>query len=723
MKWNIQKRLLVLVMAAGILSFLAMSGLSFYGLSIVQSEMQELGDDLGRAGSNFTKNLVMYQLKKTLGEMAAAQAEFIDHEAVMIESTVKVLAKEMTKITSNPNDYKPVKLRNPQFETVLNAQAYLTYGPEVKRHGLSPALDREILIAGNIRTVLEPVAKSFIDYKSSCYVGSRDGWFICASVFPDVKGALPFEENEFFDYDPRERPWYKAAVAANEPVFSDLYTHVNLSQYQLIGCSAPFYDAAGNVAGVVGIDMSNVDIYNAIQQTAIGANGFSFILNKDGKIIFSSRTTGTLVAVSGGGDLREHRGQSLAYAASQMIKGKDGILPVTVDGEEYFLAFAPMETLGWSFATLTLRKDVDALAEDSRNYFLAQVDEFSTRLQDEYFFMSFFGAMLLAYMLYIFFKAGNKLSGLLVKPIHVLSDSVREISSGNLDKKIDIKTGDEIEHLAICFNEMTGELKNYMANLTRVTAEKERLATELDVATEIQSGMLPKDFPVRKDFELFATMTPAKEVGGDFYDFYFLDEKHLAITVADVSGKGIPAALFMVVSKTILNNFAATFYKQNGLAPVVAAANEQLCAQNEAMMFVTAFVGVLDLETGEFVFVNAGHNPPVIYRAEKNSCDFLDVEKNFVLGPIDGVPFVEQKIFLKRGDLIFLYTDGVTEALNVAEEEYLPERLIKFMNSTDCAADLKILLKEIRGDLSKHVGEAEQSDDITMFALRFKNET
>ncbi len=140
-------------------------------------------------------------------------------------------------------------------------------------------------------------------------------------------------------------------------------------------------------------------------------------------------------------------------------------------------------------------------------------------------------------------------------------------------------------------------------------------------------------------------------------------------------------------------------------------------------MFVTAFVGVLDLETGEFVFVNAGHNPPVIYRAEKNSCDFLDVEKNFVLGPIDGVPFVEQKIFLKRGDLIFLYTDGVTEALNVAEEEYLPERLIKFMNSTDCAADLKILLKEIRGDLSKHVGEAEQSDDITMFALRFKNET
>ena len=232
--------------------------------------------------------------------------------------------------------------------------------------------------------------------------------------------------------------------------------------------------------------------------------------------------------------------------------------------------------------------------------------------------------------------------------------------------------------------------------------------------------MLPKDFPARAVFELYATMTPAKEVGGDFYDFYFLDEKHLAVTVADVSGQGIPAALFMVISKTVLNNFAASFFKQNGLAPVVAAANEQLCTNNDAMMFVTAFVGVLNLETGEFVYVNGGHNPPVVYRAEENHCEFLDVKKNFVLGPMDGIPFVEQKITLKHGDLLFIYTDGVTEALNTAEEEYLPDRLIAFMNSTDCAADLKTLLKNIRGDVAAHVGEAEQSDDITMFALRFK---
>ena len=156
-----------------------------------------------------------------------------------------------------------------------------------------------------------------------------------------------------------------------------------------------------------------------------------------------------------------------------------------------------------------------------------------------------------------------------------------------------------------------------------------------------------------------------------------------------------------------------------GLAAAVEAANEKLCANNDAMMFLTAFVGILDLETGEFTFVNAGHNPPVLYRAEKNHCEFLDVKKNFVLGPMEGVPFAEQKISLKRGDLLFVYTDGVTEALNVANEEYLPDRLIKFMNSTDCRVDLKTLLKNIRADVSEHVGEAEQSDDITLFAFRY----
>ena len=720
MKWNIQKRLLVLVLAAGILSFLTMSGLSFYGMSIVRKEMIELGDDVSTAGANFTETLMTYHLKRTLTEVAFARADFIEQRLDVMRSYIETLARTMTRVASHPENYKPVKLLNPQFDKVYNLQTYMTYGPDIKRDGLTPELERELGILGNISIYLKSLERLFMQYPSSAYVGTKHGCFICCPSFPETPNdPKPFTESEIFDYDPRTRPWYQSAAAANTSVFFDLYSHTNLGKYQRFGCAAPYYDSTGAIAGVVGLDVPNTDIYKSIEDTTIGENGFSFVMNKNGEVIFSSHEIKDLRSNENKYDVRTNKEKTLANAATKMVNGESGILPVIVGGEEYFIAFAPMKSIGWSFATLTPRKDIVKAAEDSRKYFLAQVESFNSRLQGEVLFMTLIAGLIVAGLMYAFFTASKKISARFVKPIHKLSDGVREISSGNFDKKLDIHTGDEIEHLAVCFNAMTAELKTYMANLTKVTAEKERIATELDVATEIQNGMLPKDFPAREDFELFATMTPAKEVGGDFYDFYFIDETHLAITVADVSGKGIPAALFMVIAKTVLQNFAVSTHNRDGLAEVVAAANDKLCANNEAMMFVTAFVGVLDLETGEFIYVNAGHNPPVLYRAEENSCTFLDVKKNFVMGPMDGIPFVEQKISLKRGDLLFLYTDGVTEALNVAEEEYLPERLLAFMNSTDCTADLQTLLKNVRGDLAAHVGEAEQSDDITMFALRF----
>ena len=574
---------------------------------------------------------------------------------------------------------------------------------------------------------------------------------MCARLVVDKNGntdflnPIYFSHERIYDYDPRKRPWYIAAKLAGAPVISDLYHTIEADGYQQIGASAPFYDAQGNLIGVAGIDNSNSDLYEQINEFTASKKSVNFVLNEFGEVIFSTQATGTLavktseatnkiVSKAGTRDLRTSSEKTLAAAVKRMVAGEQDVVPIKLNDENFYIAFAPMTNTNWSFGMLIPAEEVLKATAGTQDYFFNQVTKLQDRMRQEYSYINNLVIVIPTFLLIILFIMSTNLSRRFVKPIHELTDGVREISmelskdvqeiSGDyLNKKLDIHTGDEIEELANGFNAMTDELKNYMANLTKETADKERLATELDVATEIQDGMLPKDFPAREDFELFATTTPAKEVGGDFYDFYFLDEKHLAITVADVSGKGIPAALFMVISKTVLNNFAASFYKQNGLAPVVAAANEQLCANNEAMMFVTAFIGVLDLDTGEFIFVNAGHNPPVIYHAEENHCDFLDVEKNFVLGPMDGIPFIEQKIFLKRGDLLFLYTDGVTEALNVADEEYLPDRLINFMNSTDCKTDLKTLLKNIRGDLSEHVGEAEQSDDITMFALRFNGKS
>ena len=733
MKVNIHKKVLILVLGAGLVTFLVLSLFSYYGQSVVKDDMQEMSVELGEKSATYTSELLNEQLKHTIGELTEARAQFIDREMSITREDAEILANAMTNIFSHPENYMPRTLPDPRTSTIKVGEPYIIYAPDL-RDKVTPEIQQQIAIAANIGNFLRDTLKSYGNSNATAFVASEHGWHIVARNVLNENGkidynqTITFSNERIYEFDPRKRPWYIAAKKANAPVFSDIYRTIESNGYQQVGASAPFYDANGNLIGIAGVDTSNADLYKWINDITENDDETSFVLNKNGEVIFSTENTGIL-AVSysnnnpdnstSGQDLRKSPEKSIAAVAEKMTSGEGGIALITLNGENFYLSFAPMPETGWSFGMVISEEEALRATAETRNYFLEQVVNMQNQMIQEHSYVNNIYVIVPVVMLIILFVLSTNMSQRFVKPIHELTDGVRDISSGNLDKKLDIHTGDEIEHLAVCFNAMTDELKTYMANLTKVTAEKERIATELDVARDIQNGMLPKDFDLDKRFELLATMTPAKEVGGDFYDFYMLDETHLAITVADVSGKGIPAALFMVISKTVLKNFAISTHNREGLAEVVAAANEKLCANNEATMFVTAFIGVLDLESGEFVYVNAGHNPPVIYHAEDNHCDFLDVKKNFVLGPMDGIPFIEQRTTFKPGDLIFLYTDGVTEALNVKNEEYLPDRLIDFMNATDCRVDLHELIKNVRADVADHVGDAEQSDDITMFALRF----
>ncbi len=322
-------------------------------------------------------------------------------------------------------------------------------------------------------------------------------------------------------------------------------------------------------------------------------------------------------------------------------------------------------------------------------------------------------------LLLMFFIGKKYLNSKLLNPLSELTQGVKEISDGNLNKKLEIKTGDELQTLAENFNTMTDELKLQMANLTKVTAEKELIATELKVATQIQSSMLPKNFAVDNRVDLFATMTPAKEVGGDFYDFYKLDENHLFVTIADVSGKGVPAALFMVAAITNLRNFTASLKSSDDLKTAIEKTNDRLCANNDGGLFVTAFSGVLDFNTGIFRYVNAGHNPPLIRRNGKNF-EELPMELNFVLGGWEDWQYIQQEIQLEPGDTIFLYTDGVTEATNSTGQLYSLERLKKFLNGIDNTKSAKEILVAVRESIQKFSNDVEQADDITMLAVKFE---
>ena len=265
------------------------------------------------------------------------------------------------------------------------------------------------------------------------------------------------------------------------------------------------------------------------------------------------------------------------------------------------------------------------------------------------------------------------------------STGVRRISTGedgeehSAISKLNIRTGDEIQALSEAIKTMELEINEYIQDLTTVTAEKERIGAELNVATQIQADMLPRIFPAfpeREEFDVYATMNPAKEVGGDFYDFFLVDDDHLAVVIADVSGKGVPAALFMVIAKTLIKNHA-----QNQEAPgtVFTQTNEQLCEGNDAGLFVTGWMGVLEISTGKFVYVNAGHNPPLLKRAG-GTFEWLKSRPGFVLAGMEGVRYRENTLQLEPGDRLYLYTDGVTEATNSHEELFGDERLQNALN-------------------------------------------
>ncbi len=248
--------------------------------------------------------------------------------------------------------------------------------------------------------------------------------------------------------------------------------------------------------------------------------------------------------------------------------------------------------------------------------------------------------------------------------------------------------------------------------------EKERIGTELNVATHIQSSMLPcifPAFPEKKEFDIYASMTPAKEVGGDFYDFFMVDNRHLAIVMADVSGKRVPAALFMVIAITLIKDHSQP---DKDLGEVFTKVNNLLCESNSEGLFVTAFEGVLDLVTGEFNFVNAGHGPPYIYKPAEGFNEYK-VRPGFVLAGMEGMKYRTGSITLDEGDKIFLYTDGVTEATDTRETLYGHDRFNNVLNNNYEYTPQRIL-DAVKTDIDNFVGYADQFDDITMLCLEYK---
>ncbi|MBR3539351.1 MAG: PP2C family protein-serine/threonine phosphatase [Eubacterium sp.] len=344
------------------------------------------------------------------------------------------------------------------------------------------------------------------------------------------------------------------------------------------------------------------------------------------------------------------------------------------------------------------------------------------------FVIWYFVALVLIMTIYILVLM-RIMKKMVVSPINLVANAAKKYANDKLAgeeteehfSNLGIDSGDEIERLADTMADMEKDLGDYVENLMKVTKEKERIGAELSVATDIQAGMLPQKFPPfpdREEFDLFASMTPAKEVGGDFYDFFFIDEDHLALVMADVSGKGVPAALFMVIAKTLIKDQA--LMGELSPAKILNKTNELLCESNPQRLFVTVWLAILNVKTGEGISANAGHEHPALRRAGGNY-ELQVYRHSPAVAALSQIKYREHDFQLNPGDSLFVYTDGVAEATDAHNELYGTDRMIEALNADPAAAPEEVLTA-VKKSVDQFVGDAPQFDDLTMLCLYFKGE-
>ena len=314
-------------------------------------------------------------------------------------------------------------------------------------------------------------------------------------------------------------------------------------------------------------------------------------------------------------------------------------------------------------------------------------------------------------------------SGMITKPLALVKDEIRDYMEHKnsitvVDRLKKYISENEIGNLSDAFSKMVIEIDRYTNEIETLATERERISAELNVAKTIQASYLPTifpPFPDREEFDLYATMDPAKEVGGDFYDFFLIDDDHLGLVMADVSGKGVPAALFMMISKTLIKN-----HTQFSISPaeILTAVNAQLCENNDAEMFVTVWLGILEISTGKLTCANGGHEFPAI-KKKNGQFELYKDKHGLVLGGMSGIKYKEYELMIEKGDILFVYTDGVPEATDSTPALFGTDRMLDALNQ-DVDANVNQLLVNVRASIDDFVKDAPQFDDITMMALHYK---
>lgn len=480
----------------------------------------------------------------------------------------------------------------------------------------------------------------------------------------------------------------------SEPYFDEGGGNIIMSTY-----SVPFYEThkgKRRFAGIVTADISLEHLTNIVSSIRVLKSGYGFLLSRNG--VFLAHPRQDIVMNESLFSIAEDRdNQDLRNIGRRMAAGESGFISFkTIEGVPSWMYYAPLRQMGWTLAVVFPR---DELLADIRFLTLTMAG------------MGLAGIFLLA-MVVVY------ISGFITRPIRALAEASDKIAAGDFEAGLpEPRSRDEVGALTRDFHIMQDSLKDYIRQLTETTAARERMESELEIAHDIQMSILPKTFPpfpTREEFDLYALIAPAREVGGDFYDFFPLRENQLCFVIGDVSGKGVPAALFMAVTKTLIKSFA-----REDATPdmILSHVNQELSAENEACMFVTLFCGLLDMKSGEIQYANAGHNPPLVIK-QGGTVEWLPRAGSLVAGAMPDIRYECERIRLAPGDSLFLYTDGVTEAMNRADELFSEERMADVL-SDSADIEIKAAIEKLMDAIARFSGDTPQSDDITMMMIRY----
>lgn len=706
MKIGMKILIVVLGMSLGAMMIVFID--AYVSMDRLSDEIQKTNTELGLTASEDSKEALQSQAEEYLTRIIQKQALYSDKQLSEISRTVTVAAEYTQSLyaeNSRHDDsarYAGGKLPQETAEGVAGAQYMLAPGTDATGDIMA-----EVRLLSNCEALFGP-SLSENKMLDSFYVGTRSGiWY-------------RYSKSNHYDpsYDPRERAWYRDAQEhRGNTVWLDTYT--DFYGNVCITCARAFCDAQGNVIGVVAADIRLKDMLSEITRVKIGESGYAFVIDRSKTLIAHpdyfeegfEKDIECHVQIQ-----EEYQGEVKASG------GKDsGIISLTLDGIDSYLAFHILDETGWYLCVSVDKEEVVRPALDTKQ----EIDSMTGKAQEHT--QEIMSSVIRRFILFfagigiVMVIVSVAVARSITRPIQKLAETVALIGRGELDRKVMVESSDEIGSLAEAFNRMLEDLNEYIRRITLITAEKERIGAELQVATQIQADMLPGIFPPfldREEFDIYATMSPAKEVGGDFYDFFMVDDTHLAMVMADVSGKGVPAALFMVIGKTLIKDHTKSGIP---LGEVFTEVNRLLCESNKEGLFITAFECVLDLKTGSMVYVNAGHEPPFIARYDETYKKY-SVTPQFVLAGYDDMTYQHGKLQMAPGDRIFLFTDGITDAADAEGQLYGMERLSRTL-CANAAKKPQELLEAVRQDIDRFVGDEEQFDDITMLGLEFKKKT